>query len=82
MSEKFKAADAKVGDVCWFRSNIQKAFLFGTITAVHEKENAVTIMTHNNGFRCVHEDNAAWSEAAIKKVTFKPPPRIDWKSLK
>ncbi len=78
MADKFKAVDAKPGDVCWFKVNWQKAFLYGTIISIHENENAVSVMTANNGYRCIHEDNAAWSEAEIKKITYTPPPKIDW----
>ena len=78
MDNKFRAKDASPGDVCWFKVNFQKAFLYGTITAIHEDENAVSVMTPMNGCRCIHEDNAAWSEAEIKKMTYTAPPRIDW----
>tara|TARA_E500000331_G_scaffold355691_1_gene411847 strand:- start:610 stop:819 length:210 start_codon:yes stop_codon:yes gene_type:complete len=61
--------ECSIGDVCWaLIPAVQKAPLYGTITAVYEKENAIQLTTMMNGIRTVSSSNAFWSEKEAKEA--------------
>ena len=68
-----KLSDLKIGDTVYFRTKNRSKPLYGTIQAIYEKEDALQVMTHNDGFQCVHISNVALSEAQIKKQKYKDP---------
>ena len=57
----------------YFRTKNRSKPLHGTIQAIYEKEDALQVMTHNDGFQCVHISNVALSEAQIKKQKYQDP---------
>ncbi len=61
--------ECSLDDVCWaLIPAVQKAPIYGTITAIYLKENAIQITTALNGIRIVTVENAFWSEQEAKKV--------------
>jgi hypothetical protein len=61
--------ECAIGDVCWVLiPAVQRAPLYGTITAIYKNESAIQITTLTNGIRSVHSSKAFWTEKEAKSV--------------
>ena len=60
--------ECSLEDVCWaLIPAVQKAPIYGSISAIYLKENAIQITTMLNGIRVVPAENAFWSEKEAKE---------------
>ena len=61
--------ECSIGDVCWaLIPAVQRAPVYGTISSIYLKENAIQITTMINGIRVVPVQNAFWSEKEAKEA--------------
>tara|TARA_A100001011_G_C14194415_1_gene792802 strand:- start:301 stop:702 length:402 start_codon:yes stop_codon:yes gene_type:complete len=63
--------EAEPGDVIYFKVPWMKRPLFGEILKIYENENAVQVMSQNDGYRVVWAYNAFWDEKIAKKADYR-----------
>jgi len=63
--------EVEAGDVIYFKVPWMKRPLYGEILTAYLDENAVQVMTPNDGYRIVWAYNAFWDEKVAKKAEYR-----------
>ena len=63
--------EVEAGDVIYFKVPWMKRPLYGEILTAYPNENAVQVMTMNDGYRVVWAYNAFWDEKDAKRAEYR-----------